>query len=304
MTDDNELYDFSRRKLLAGMGTIGLASAGAGLGTSALLWDEETFGSAEDPNVLQAGTLDLKVDWEGNYYDDGGTDDVITSSDGMVDQPGPIIQLDDVKPGDLLEVTLSAHPLGNPAFLGMFFQEHLDSDNGYTEPEDMVDGSMNDSDGTPEDGDLDEHMNVVMWYDDDGDNLPNEFSDITTEEGVMDIPATYPNATDWVTDSEDKVFYSGKLADLNGQDFTLNAANSDNQSGEFGGRCFEADTTQYVGVIAWVARDIPGVDDNIIQGDRLEFSFGFDAIQCRHNVDEGGDPIDGNISAADNESAT
>jgi hypothetical protein len=36
MTNDNQLIDLTRRKLLIGAGAIGLASAGAGLGTSAL----------------------------------------------------------------------------------------------------------------------------------------------------------------------------------------------------------------------------------------------------------------------------
>ena len=40
-------------------------------------------------------------------------------------------------------------------------------------------------------------------------------------------------------------------------------------------------------------------DDNIIQDDSLEFQFGVDAIQCRHNVANDGGPIDGTISEAD-----
>ncbi|MFT4947755.1 MAG: putative ribosomally synthesized peptide with SipW-like signal peptide, partial [Natronomonas sp.] len=41
MTD--ERFDISRRKALAALGTIGVASAGAGLGTSAYFSDQETF---------------------------------------------------------------------------------------------------------------------------------------------------------------------------------------------------------------------------------------------------------------------
>jgi len=61
MTDEFEL---SRRKVLAGLGTIGVASAGVGLGTSAYFSDEETFTN----NTLVAGSLDLKVDWEEHYH--------------------------------------------------------------------------------------------------------------------------------------------------------------------------------------------------------------------------------------------
>jgi predicted ribosomally synthesized peptide with SipW-like signal peptide len=60
MTNDFEL---SRRTLLGSLGAVGLASAGAGLGTSAYFTDEESFAE----NTLAAGELDLKVDWEEHY---------------------------------------------------------------------------------------------------------------------------------------------------------------------------------------------------------------------------------------------
>jgi len=63
MTDEN--FELSRRKILAGLGAIGAASAGAGLGTSAYFSDEENFAN----NSLVAGSLDLKVDWEEHYSD-------------------------------------------------------------------------------------------------------------------------------------------------------------------------------------------------------------------------------------------
>jgi predicted ribosomally synthesized peptide with SipW-like signal peptide len=55
--------DLSRRKILAGIGAAGVASVGAGLGTSAYFSDTESF----DGNTLAAGELDLKVDWEEHY---------------------------------------------------------------------------------------------------------------------------------------------------------------------------------------------------------------------------------------------
>jgi len=63
MTNDRQL-SISRRKVLAGLGTIGIASAGAGLGTTAYFSDQETFQN----NQLTAGTLDMLVDWEEHYY--------------------------------------------------------------------------------------------------------------------------------------------------------------------------------------------------------------------------------------------
>ncbi|AXG05289.1 hypothetical protein DU500_01965 [Haloplanus rubicundus] len=58
-------FNISRRKTLAALGTIGAASAGAGLGTSAYFSDQETFQN----NSLVAGELDLKVSWDEHYSD-------------------------------------------------------------------------------------------------------------------------------------------------------------------------------------------------------------------------------------------
>jgi predicted ribosomally synthesized peptide with SipW-like signal peptide len=61
---DND-FELSRRKALAALGTIGAASAGAGLGTSAYFSDQETF----ENNQLTAGELDMHVGWEAHYSD-------------------------------------------------------------------------------------------------------------------------------------------------------------------------------------------------------------------------------------------
>ncbi|ELZ51802.1 von Willebrand factor type A [Halorubrum coriense DSM 10284] len=63
MTNDSTNFDLSRRKLLAGLGAVGVASAGAGLGTTAYFNDTETF----EGNALTAGELDLLVDWQQTY---------------------------------------------------------------------------------------------------------------------------------------------------------------------------------------------------------------------------------------------
>jgi predicted ribosomally synthesized peptide with SipW-like signal peptide len=61
MTTDNT-FNISRRKVLAGLGTVGIASAGAGLGTTAFFSDEEAVGAS-----LRAGRLDLLVDYRATY---------------------------------------------------------------------------------------------------------------------------------------------------------------------------------------------------------------------------------------------
>lgn len=63
MTEQNGL-ELSRRKVLAGIGGIGVAAAGAGFGTSAYFNDGEVF----EENTITAGELDLRIDWQQLYY--------------------------------------------------------------------------------------------------------------------------------------------------------------------------------------------------------------------------------------------
>jgi predicted ribosomally synthesized peptide with SipW-like signal peptide len=63
MNDDR--LELTRRKILAGAGAVGLAGAGAGLGSSAFFSDQETFTN----NQLVAGSLDMKVAWSEHYSD-------------------------------------------------------------------------------------------------------------------------------------------------------------------------------------------------------------------------------------------
>jgi len=63
MTDDTpQLYNLTRRKVLAGLGAVGLASAGAGLGTSAFYQDIESLTAS-----LRAGKVDLFLDYRATY---------------------------------------------------------------------------------------------------------------------------------------------------------------------------------------------------------------------------------------------
>ncbi|SDM36852.1 SipW-cognate class signal peptide [Halogranum gelatinilyticum] len=61
MTNDNQ-FRISRRKVLGGLGTIGVASAGAGLGTTAFFSDTESVSG-----WLQAGRVDLLLDYRTTY---------------------------------------------------------------------------------------------------------------------------------------------------------------------------------------------------------------------------------------------
>jgi predicted ribosomally synthesized peptide with SipW-like signal peptide len=96
MIRDNQLYDLTRRKLLVGAGAVGLASTGAGFGTSAFFSDTESF----EGNTITAGTLDLLVDYE-SAYNGAPAKNLAQMPPGTGDGPaGLFYTLDDVKPGD------------------------------------------------------------------------------------------------------------------------------------------------------------------------------------------------------------
>jgi Ca-activated chloride channel family protein len=121
MTNDNELYELSRRNVLAGLGGVGLAAAGAGLGTSALFSDTESF----EGNTLTAGTLDLKVDWQQTYdgpdglvpvnaypdHDGDGLQSLSDDAEYSIEEPAPIeMGCKDLASGDELPADVFEAP--------------------------------------------------------------------------------------------------------------------------------------------------------------------------------------------------
>lgn len=142
---------------------MGLIGIGLGAGTLAYFSDVE---AAE--GTFTAGSLDLKVDlnstywkWDGNvYYHNFSEKDL----DPQVDY---FWQLDDVKPGDWGEMTISLHLYDNPGHLWFEVDVTEDDDNGITEPESEA-GDTTDGAGA---GELDEYIWVMIWRDDDCDNM-------------------------------------------------------------------------------------------------------------------------------------
>jgi Ca-activated chloride channel family protein len=207
MTNDDQLINLTRRQMLAGAGAVGLASAGAGLGTSALFSDSESFLG----NSLTAGTLDLKLDYKSTYtggvgrldavqamgYPDAedlgdgvyllgqapspadmqAWEDLVTgeefefcspeADEFLVNGDGiPVFTLDDIKPGDSGEVTISIHICDNPGYLQLSGALFDNLENGQNDPE--VDAEGEDTDGI---GELADAIEVCVWYDEDCDNV-------------------------------------------------------------------------------------------------------------------------------------
>jgi Ca-activated chloride channel family protein len=211
MTEDNKLR-LSRRKALAGLGSIGVASAGAGLGTSAYFSDEESFTN----NQLTAGELDLKLDYKATYSGGPGRLDEVDSwySESGPGEPFdvqeieegtyligetpaeteamwadevqntnlcdpsldlingdeiPVFTLEDVKPGDSGEVTVSLHICDNPAWMYMNGELTENAQNGTTEPEEEA--LMDEHGEIPDEGQLADAIETTLWYDENCNNV-------------------------------------------------------------------------------------------------------------------------------------
>jgi len=159
MTKDK--FELSRRKALIGLGTIGVAGAGAGMGTSALFSDTESFTN----NTIQAGTLNLAL--EGglaytNRENGVGNPDVgleSASTDGTVKM---LIELSDVKPGDCYVFYIDECIEGNPAYLQNSLSGLEDYENGLTEPEEEVDETGGDP--GKGNGELSDNLQLTLFY--------------------------------------------------------------------------------------------------------------------------------------------
>ena len=398
-------FELSRRKMLAGLGTVGVASAGAGMGTSAFFSDTEEF----EGNSLVAGELDLKVDWEEHYSDwsidenddrvvggflDGDLDESDADSDGdgvddfdvvmtngdqtqvptdyvglptpvepliavpdefrddfmantaidslpdsdddgiqdtiytrdqlsnagyegeeleekfrsqFADMPRgldsdmrtesergePLIELEDVKPGDFGEVTFSFHLFNNPGYIWIDGELVEAAENGHTEPEAEDGDETGPADERSVDADtaqvelLDE-IEVLVWHDE-GDNVPDDTEEVYLrhDDGKENIELTRSEAEIW------RGTLRGFFQELSGNGIALDGDPRTEMSGR---DCYPNSTTRYVGFGWWLPVD----HANELQGDSVRFDLGFYTEQCRHNdgsrtAPEQGDSTEGDL---------
>ncbi|ELZ45158.1 hypothetical protein C465_14581 [Halorubrum distributum JCM 9100] len=258
MNDDK--IGLSRRKMLVGLGAVGVASAGAGIGTTAYFNDTETF----EDNTLTAGSLDLFVHVD--YSEDQGSyaqysTEPGTFMDGNVMGGGdgePLsIQVSDLKPGDSGEGEFCFSIVDNPAYMWMCGELTANDENGMTEPE-------MDDDETPG-GDLADAMQVTVSYcTDDGDggnDIGDEIVSGSLRDVMLALRAGVPLSSDGDANAPlaDRPTFDGVT-----EPFTDGEPNVDEQC-----VCFE-----------WF---VPTSVENEIQTDSVMFDFEFYAVQARHN---------------------
>jgi predicted ribosomally synthesized peptide with SipW-like signal peptide len=181
MSDEN--FQLSRRKALAALGTVGVASAGAGLGTSAYFSDQETF----ENNALTAGTLDMGVGYSAHYSDWSPDEDEgvpnVRMWDGPADTTGG--------PGDL-----EPDEVGLPSNAAWLIAVSDDTDDGTpdtavaeqflenTEYQSFNDGTLDCVNGEAN-SQADEEDRPVVALD---DVKPGDFGEVTFDFVLCDNP--------------------------------------------------------------------------------------------------------------------
>lgn len=232
------------KKILISVMTLVLVVGMVGAGAFAYFNDTETSSG----NTFTAGILDLGpgsffVDGETGYYSPNthSTMNVIPGGNGA---NGKVV-FSNIKPGDSGKIWWSVKNIGTiPGFLNLYINRSVDSDNGITEPEDMVDGVLNSTDGTAE-GDLDDWMHIQLVADLDGNGTYETILQNGSGMGELEtylpvVGQTYKKLSNHPMDPGDVVNFQ----------------------------------------FAWrIDPDIAGVDDNIIQGDEVVLDLTFVLLQ-------------------------
>jgi predicted ribosomally synthesized peptide with SipW-like signal peptide len=283
MTDDR--INLTRRKALAGLGTIGAAAASAGLGTSALFSDTESFGN----NSIRAGTLNLEVNGQliaSNYADAPGP---TVTADGSETQTA-VVELSDVKPGDYYVYCFELVVEGNPGYVQVQ-TGNLDSNEGTgpnanPEPETNTD----DSDG----GELDDLLLTTLWQSftgptdgtgsrEDLENLLPETNDDSDDVETVsyEMPSAVPgpeygsvsDTVDYTTFTQVYDRFDGGVTLVDGSGMPLPVGDgTPDSSGDEPDRLF-----------TYLLLELPEEVGNSVQGDELSFDLEFTAEQTRHN---------------------
>ncbi|WP_458205650.1 hypothetical protein [Haladaptatus sp. NG-SE-30] len=254
-------FNLTRRKALLGLGGIGAGAALGGAGTMAFLNDPESITG----NAVTDGNLDLKLDWWTFYKGR----QVETDEQEPADNPGPMIDLDDVKPGDYGSGCISLHLYDNPAWVWAGGEIHSNAENGQNEPERETEGK--DEDGMGELADALRFIILPLGYCDRCDGN-------TEREAREYVRSLNPTANPF--NPEFEPFAQGTFREAFGamQSGYLLDGWPQNTTDT---HCLQPLSTYYLGFLWWLPKDV----GNEVQGDSLTFDFDFYAEQCRHNAE-------------------
>jgi len=292
MSNDSK-YSLSRRKALLGLGTVGVAGAGAGVGTSALFSDTESF----EDNTIQAGTQNLLVNvavvddstFTGNAGSvsisngtsaDGGNVTQQDGQEGTEEDPTVNITVNDLKPGDSFVIGVDPVVEGNPGYLAMTGSNLTSEDNINTEPEVSVDGNItNSTNGQGTSGELDSFLEITALGYESGDannGIPTSSPSITDDDG---FPGDFGGSPILLTDLLNGLLYRGR-----GGGTPAGHGDGTVSPTRVGGDPTQSnvDTDRVTHLIEFT---LPTSVGNVVQGDSLTFDLTWHLEQVRNNDD-------------------
>jgi len=286
------------KKLFVSLFTLAVVGALAFGATRAYFSDTET----STGNTFQAGGLDLKVDSECHYYQNGvnlgcGTGPGSGNWEESDLETGvhKFFNFSDIKPGDYGEDTVSLHVVGNDAWGRIIIDSIQDLENDCLEPELPGDTSCTTANG---DGELRENLKFFVWLDQgdtpgfngkeydghgdagEGDNVWNNNEPILIPEISIDASGGTYNIWEVLRNYRqqiDTICIQYPENDPDGDGKTYNGA-SGCQGLALDGRLVGS-TTYYFG-IGW---RLPGTVGNEVQSDSLVADVTFEVEQHRNN---------------------
>jgi len=283
--EDNNI-GLSRRRVLGGLGAIGVASAGAGLGTTAFFSDSGSF----ENNTITAGQFELAVTQSTHFVDqdgigpDEGTFDTMLATaqaqDETIEVLDGFLDITDAKPGDVYQYCWDICVKHNPGYV----QITLASEEST--------GNENDVGHVDASGLLSDYMRAIVTIDDQRDD------------------GFFPESPSEVTASPQSVVFKGTLGELieNFSTGRLVHASDDGETVEYCHLPCETSVTDAetspdpdgvrICVLLYLPEstdpdprldfrfgpiakeDVPG---NLVQGASFKSDVHFAAEQCRHN---------------------
>jgi predicted ribosomally synthesized peptide with SipW-like signal peptide len=285
MTDDKpQLYNLSRRKMLAGLGAVGLASAGAGLGTSAYFSDAEILSG----NIFTAGTLNMVVNANvvaaNNYWVNQGALGLSTTADDEEAVVG--LQVDDIKPGDWAIVCFEIEVGDNPGYVQVCTEEFAETGGANTEPERAAEGDADN------DADLGEFLLTTVWQDYSG---PTDGSTGGTRGDLSTLDPVFNNASNMLglgygaPDTGGVVDGDTHYTTAREANAVLDAANGgyivkdDNGDIIVVGDDDGSDPAVPDSYVFYLLVELPYAVGNVVQGDTVAFDLVFKTEQVRNN---------------------
>lgn len=269
-------YDLSRRQTLGGLATIGVAGAGAGLGTSALFSDSEDLGG----NLVASGELDMRV--AAYVRDQNGPLPAVeidseTDAPNTADGDAVTITAGDLTPGDWFLIQWDVAVCSNPAYVQVTSPaEAYENDEGDN-PEPETD--------TEPPGDLGGALLSTIWHthEDPEDGDPRwALGDLvsTTDRSDAGLEGYEQPDGNGVTSSGAQYTTMDEVHETYKTGVTLRNPETDEPLAV---GC-EADAVTYYQLF-----ELPAAVGNEVQGDTLSFTLRFDAEQARNNADPFGD---------------